>query len=210
MLTVVTHTQFQRPELLERCKTSVAAALPPHCYHAVIECNGDWAQARYDAMQLDEFVAFVDDDDTIHPDALRLCLDAIQNFNCGLAVTDQAMVDLEGNVIRNLVGPKSYRGITLHPRTAHHLCVIRTAVIDRGPLELHQQFGLGIDWFLKGCAALGHGAVHVPMIGYQWTQHPESMTSSSHLAFNASMASMGQALAARYPRQDSVLPKFSV
>lgn len=210
MLTVVTLTRNERPELLARCKESVRAAMPPGGTHCVIECLDDFANARFAASQLDEFVAFVDDDDTIHPESLRLCLSALRSTGVGLAVTNEIMVDIQGKMIQHFRGEKRYGAISVHPRTVHHLCMFRSGAVDRKALDLDSQFGIGIDWFIKASAALQYGAVHVPIDGYSWTQHEHTMTHMDNPIYNANIRQMGRAIRNTWPREDKPLPIFSV
>lgn len=209
-LTVVTHTRFDRLELLEKCKASVAAALPPGANHVVIPCYDNWAQARLDAMQLDQFVAFVDDDDTVHPLALKYCLDAIQQHNAGVACTNEATVRLDGSIIHEHKRVKMYGGIPVSPRTIHHLCLIRTERVDPRALDLHDKYGMGADWFIKASAALRGGAIHVPMIGYYWTQHDDTMTTRRGTAFNEHIGAMANDIQALWPFQGGRIPTYTI
>jgi hypothetical protein len=210
MLTVVTLTRNERPNLLARCKESVKAAMPAGGKHCVIECLSDFANTRFMASQIDEFVAFVDDDDTIHPDSLKLCLLALKSTGFGLAVTNEIMVNLEGKLIQHLRGEKSYGGISKHPRTIHHLCVFRSNAVDHKALELNTQFGIGIDWFIKASAALKYGAVHVQIDGYSWTQHEHTMTRKDNPIYNDRFIEMGEAIRNTWPRVDTPLEIFAL
>lgn len=172
MITIVTHTQFRRPELLERCKQSVASALIPGARHIIIECNGDFAQARYDATQLSEFVAFVDDDDTISTDAIQKTYDAIIATGAGAATTNEAMVDVKGNIIGVSEQRKLYNGVSMHPRVVHHLTMLRSRSVDERALHIANKLKVGICWLIKASAVMSpDGAVHVPIIGANWTLH---------------------------------------
>lgn len=208
MLTVVTHTRFNRPDLLTRCQASVEAALPQGAVHEIIECQSDWAQARYDGTQLSEFVAFVDDDDTIDSRSLKLCLEAIQKTGAGLAFTDELSVDLSGKELQEHRGQRWYGAIGIHPRTVHHLCVLRRSSVDVKALALHEKFGMGADWFLKASAALTGGAIHVPIDGYFWTQHDGTMTKADNAVFNTRVREMGRAIRSTWPRADGRIPQM--
>lgn len=173
MLTVVTHTQFNRPEFLERCKESVAKALPANAEHKIILLDGNFEHGRYDAFKLDEFVALVDDDDTIHPDSISMCLDALTSTDSDMAFTNEVVVDEKGNKIS--AGDRSIRtfyGLSSGPRHAHHLVMIRTSAISPKALELGIKYGAGIEWFITVSAAFSRNkAIHVPLDGYNWTIH---------------------------------------
>lgn len=195
-LKVITHTRFARPDLLKRCEQSVKEALPPGAEHLIIECWRDWAEARLLAATSHELVAFVDDDDEIHKDSLRLCLEALQS-GLGAACTDEVSVDSTG-AERKSTYLKTYEGVAKHPRAVHHLCVFRGHLVDPYALELHHKFGVGVDWFIKASVVLQHGCVHIPIDGYRWHQHSGQMT-REHQALNARFIhEMSQAIRERW------------
>jgi len=189
MLTVITHTKNERPELLERCRKSVAEALPPGSQHLIIECpdRPTWVRRRMsDAMEHD-LVAFVDDDDYISKDSLKLCLAAIEKTGLAAACTDDVDVNLDGKILRHGRGKKTYMDATVHPRVIHHLCVLRGKLIDPRVVEFNDRFGVGIDWLIRQSVIQQHGCVHVPIDGYFWTQHPGQHTIHSRNLYMQSM-----------------------
>lgn len=189
MLTVITHTRNERPELLERCRKSVAEALPPGAQHLVIECpdRATWVRRRMsDAMEHD-LVAFVDDDDYISKDSLTLCLEALEKTGLAAACTDDVDIDIDGKILRHSHGKKTYMDATVHPRVIHHLCVLRGKLIDPRVVEFNDRFGVGIDWLIRQSVIQQHGCVHVPIDGYFWTQHPGQMTIHSRNLYMNSM-----------------------
>lgn len=192
MLTVVTHTRNDRSLLLSRAAASVEAGLVSGIKHRIIECTDEWGAARLAATQLDEYVAFVDDDDTVEPNALALCLHVAQQTGAGIIVTDETQVDLEGKVLRQVQGKKTYSGMCVHPRVAHHLCLIRADAVDPRALDLHRKYGnVGVDWAIKTSAAIRGGGVYVPIFGYNWTQHPDTMNQREKLRFAKVMYQFG-------------------
>lgn len=192
MLSVITHTKLERPELLERCKASVAAALPEGAQHLVIHCpdRETWVNRRLLDAKAHDLIAFVDDDDYIHPDALKRCLAAMQQTGLGAACTDEVTVHLDGKVIANVLGKKGYYESTIHPRVIHHLCVMKGSLIDERVVEFHNRFGVGIDWFIRESVVLRHGCVHVPIGGYFWTHHPGQHTVHTRVKYSTSMREM--------------------
>ena len=202
MLTVVTHTRNDRPELLKRSAASVEAALVPGVKHRIIECLDDWGKARLDAMALDEYVCFVDDDDTVEPDALRICLDVAKQQPVGVIVTTERKVDISGKELSVVHGVKEYAGIRVHPTIIHHLCLIKTAAVDSYALDLHRKYGVGADWAIKASAALTHDAIHVPIVGYNWTQHEDTMNVREKKHFQSVMYQLGLDIRNRWKRQD--------
>jgi glycosyltransferase involved in cell wall biosynthesis len=194
MLTVITHTKFERPELLERCKASVAAALPEGAQHLVIECpdRTTWNRRRVSDAIDHDIVAFVDDDDYVHPDAFKLCLRAMEESGLGAACTDEVIVYLDNTRQYKSTGQKTYLDSTVHPRVVHHVCTMRGNLIDSRSVEFNDRFGVGIDWFIRESVILQYGCIYVPMYGYYWTQHPGQHTIHSRQLYQNSMRSMQQ------------------
>lgn len=212
MITIVTHTQFKRPELLERCKKSVAAALIPGSQHIIIECNSNFAQARFDATQLNEFVAFVDDDDTISVDSIRKTYDAIVATGAGAATTNEATVDVDGRIIGVNTSRKFYGGATMHPRVIHHLTMLRATSVDAKALDLANKFKVGICWLIKSSAVMSkEGAVHVPIIGANWTMHREN--TAQHVGesalYSASLRDIGRAIRSTWGEKQGMIPLYT-
>jgi hypothetical protein len=208
MLTVVTHTRFTRPDLLERCTASVAAALPDGAQHLIIPCHTNFAKARFEATRLSRYVAFVDDDDYINPTALKLCLTAIKETGAGVAFTDEVSVDLDGTrqFVRN--GGRSYQDVSKHPRTIHHLTVIDCNYVSPKALELNSVFDAGVCWFIKASAALTGNAIHVPIEGYYWTQHAGMLSHEEGPKYNRHIKQMGAALEKAFPHIGGRIPTW--
>lgn len=221
-LTVVTHTRLHNPypELLERCKQSVAAALPPNSQHLVlvnnpIELHGDgadfsefFAHLRWSALQYSKYIAFVDDDDYIHRDSLRLCMDAISQTGAAAAVTNEVVVDVSGKHLSANRYPRYYCGVGMHPRTIHHLTVFNREFVQPAALELALQFGVGIDWTMKASVCLTGGAVHVPIDGYYWTQHKHrsTATSTAQDSYADKILPLGNAIKNAFPARFGQIP----
>lgn len=146
-LIVVTQTRFTRPEWLEQCKESVAAALPPGAVHLILNSPSEhWSTLRHEATQASEFVAFVDDDDIIDPLSLKLLLKALQTSNAGMACTNESTADIDLKNIKPMPDvPKIYERIRTQPRELHHLRMYRASAIDKTSLDLNNEIGCGID-----------------------------------------------------------------
>lgn len=180
MLTVSTITDGLQPQWLLECEASVAAALPAGASHVVhlMGAGGDFQLERWAATTApgSGYVAWVDHDDLIHPDALHACVTALEQTGAGIAFTDENIIDAAGQVIGH-VGPRSHRvtrrDIAMHPRSLHHLAVIRLECLSEDVLEIALEVGIGIDWLMRAFVALRYGAVRVPMVGYLWRNHPQ-------------------------------------
>lgn len=172
-LTVVTHTNPSSGRDISKCVESVKAALPPHSRHLIIDTEPSvFREARYEAMQHDEVVVMVDDDDHISPDSLKLCLQALNDTGAGLAFTYEVMVRRDGTQICNQ-RRVSYSMMTNHPQVVHQLCAIRTSCVTSRSIETARRYhGLGIEWIMKTEAGIFHDAVQIPIKGYFWVQHP--------------------------------------
>jgi hypothetical protein len=213
MLTVVTFTKNDRPEMLDRCQAAVALALPAGATHKVIECLDPtkFQQLRYDAVQSDDFVAFVDDDDFVDATSLSMCLKALQNSNAGVAFTAHRMVDPTGVEIQRFDFPSMkvpYMSITQHPRVAHHLVMYRKSAVTQKSLDLANQFGMGIEWFMTAEAALTAGAVYVPVVGYSWTYHGKQLTTGANETYGAKIPEMSKAIQKAFPGNLDLVPVF--
>lgn len=201
-LTVVTHTDPRRARDLGPCLASVQAALTPACRHVVIplaaETEDAFFAARYAALQLGEVVAFVDDDDTISPDALRLCLEALADNTLGVAFTDCMIVCTDG-VARRAPPCRDYQAICRSPSALHHLAAIRTAYVSDRCLRLARQYQCGIEWLMKAEAALSQGAVRIPHIGYYYVNHPQQQQRTGNPAirqrYSEAIKPLGEVLA---------------
>ncbi len=207
MITVVTHTNNKRPHLLERAVASIEASLVPGVTHKIVECYQDWPRARFESLQLDNYIVFVDDDDTIHPKAFELCSQCLRDYpDVGLLVTNEVEVDLDGIPLKHVSGKRTYSGISHHPRVAHQMCIINSQYVASEVLDLHNLFDVGIDWSIKASAALRGGAVHVPYYAYRWTQHPNTMFSTEKAKFAKAIPILGHEFRSRWglPRENAI------
>lgn len=167
MLTIVTHTNNKRPELLQRCCNSVQRAATTGVNHVVINCEANFQQARYDSCSLGKYIAFVDDDDTIEHCSLKVLLQAIENTNSGIINTDEILVSEDGIQSKN-THERSFRSMFSTPTAVHHLTAIRSECVDPAALTLALQYGSGVEWFMKISAACSGGGVYVPVHCYNW------------------------------------------
>lgn len=184
-LTVVTLTRGDRPQWEAECEASVQRWIPEGGRHAVVFCEpSDFQRMRWNATVTagTEFVAWVDDDDRVCNDALRLCVQALQETGAGVAFTHEARIDEHGEVTGTFGRPCLLRDVALHPRVLHHLAVIRRECLAPEVLEHAERIGIGIDWLMRAWCALKHGAVQVPVVGYEWRNHPGATSQSAQWA----------------------------
>jgi len=178
MLTAITFTAGNRIPWLRQCSASIAKQRFEGLQHVVVDCHlkSDWLGLRLKVLDLDNFVAFVDDEDIVMNDSLALCLRALEQTGCGVAFTRQRLMSADGE-IGHVYGmpPPTLADIVRMPQGIHHLAVMRRDAIDMGQLRevaQHLPHGAGIDWAIRANAAALGGAVHVPIDGYGWRRHP--------------------------------------
>lgn len=210
-LAVVTLTRNARPEWFELCKASVLQALPLEAEHIVVQCPSyeDVEVARWEALKLAEYIAFVDDDDLVINDSINKLLKAIEQTGCGVAFTDEQRVDANGkphDANRPVRSRVTYMDIATGVLGCHHLAVVRTSAVPPEAWIEAQKIGAGIDWLINATAALTHGAVRVPIYGYQWRHHGGSfhMTTEWKTSFNAGMPTLRKFLRSYEPSLDAV------
>lgn len=180
-LAVITHTSGlnkNRP-WYDMAMQSVAKFMPSCAEHKIIPCHSheELAQARWACLDLAEYICFVDDDDRVINNSIALCLEALEsNPNLGVAFTDEVYTDSAGNEIQSPHEKNrrpQYEQIKHIAQVIHHLVMIRTNAVDMNSKRLSEAVGIGGEWMLKGATALKSGAIHVPIGGYEWRQHPK-------------------------------------
>lgn len=178
MLSVVTFTSGTRADWLQECTESIRREAFDEMTHAIVECRqpAQWAPMRLEMATAARYVAFVDDDDLVMGDSLRLCCLALEATGAGVAFTRQRM--FHGSEPGQVYGtpPKRHGHIAESVQAVHHLAVMRRDALDKEALSkladaLPQ--GAGFDWALKANAAANGGAVHVPVVGYGWRVHSQ-------------------------------------
>lgn len=172
-LAVITLTRGDRPAWLAECCSSVR--LPRRCdTHQILQCGGEaFQETRWETTKsAGGYVAWVDDDDRVVGDALALCVRALDATGAGIAFTREVRIDVDGKPLPAAVGrPVSRMDVAMHPRALHHLAVVRADCLDPIVLQHALRIGIGIDWLMRAYAGLVHGAIHVPVVGYEWRQH---------------------------------------
>ena len=210
-LTVITQTRFTNLDWLEHCKRSVAAALPIGAIHKIVPSHEDWAKKRLESVLSDEYVALVDDDDLIDPRSLSLCVKALEESGAGIAFTNEITVDQYLQRATKVPdGPKTYDRVRSNPRELHHIRVFRSSAVDPRALDLHNEFGMGIDWFMVCSAALQHEAIYVPIHGYTWRIHSGSETAARNKQWSASVAQMKTRINQTWTNRSGLIPRYSL
>lgn len=196
-LAVITHTSGKNTNkhLYDTAMNSVAKSLPFGAEHKVIVCNSrvELASARWACLDLAEYICFVDDDDRVINNSIALCLEALEsNPHLGVAFTNEKYINLDGEEIKSPHDKDRspvYEQVKFSAQVIHHLVMIRTRVADIQGKRLSDAVGIGGEWMLKGGTALKSGAIHVPIEGYEWRQHPTQHSKDDvwRLKYNDSM-----------------------
>lgn len=177
-LAVVTHTCRSYKRDISRCVKSVEAALPPTAKHYVIETPNDstmFIKARFKSLELADIVIFVDDDDYISVDSLKLLMSAMSKHDVGLAYTQETVVDIFGKETLRLQVNVKCEDVIRNPCIIHHMSAYRTSCVDSRTIDAAMKYGHGIEWGMKVCAIQNLGAIHIPHNGYYWCQHTNQL-----------------------------------
>jgi GT2 family glycosyltransferase/glycosyltransferase involved in cell wall biosynthesis len=179
--------------------------------------NGHIAHATNSALDVatGEFVALLDHDDLLPPDALLHVAEAIARHpTAGFFYTDEDKIDDTGRRFDpQLKGGWSPEMAITHNYT-HHLSVIRRDLIEKtGRLRPDFSGAQDIDLFLR-CWELikPEDVIHVPFIGYHWRAHAESTATRGDqkgYLFEAARKGIAEAVARRLLRAEPVLPEFA-
>lgn len=174
-LTVVTHVNKDFNRDPSRCIESVKSALPKNSQHVIVDVTGQdnmgYMMSRYESMQLDNIVVFVDDDDYITPDSLNQCLAALDHNNVGIAFTYQIRIDKNG--VEEISTKPTLGKVCDSPMSMHHMTAFRTKYVTDRSKRLFVENEFGVEWIMKADAISNAGAIFVPMVGYYWVQHDD-------------------------------------
>lgn len=175
MTIVVTLMPCGRPvnPWFDQCLASVRG----RATHVVLLDQLGYMDARLWSYSQGETVANLDHDDVLPPGGLEACEAALQATGAGVAFTWQRSIDGHGVVQRERTERVRPVDVMSTPDSIHHLSVLRTDLIPTTLLSEVRAAGLlHVDWVVRAYLALVHGAVQVPMIGYEWRQHRGQMT----------------------------------
>lgn len=184
-LAIVTFHDFNDPTRVEpliKCIQSVQADLPADGVQYIIPVHGFpfYAQQRVQAFRLGDYVGFVDDDDIVVNNGISLSYAAIKSGNYGVAFTDERVVDQAGNTLYIREGTRTYQNVQRNITAIHHFVLLNTQSLINSTFDFTKLYGRiqGVDWSFIKIALNQNGAIHVPEIGYNWTQTPNSVGKS--------------------------------
>jgi GT2 family glycosyltransferase/glycosyltransferase involved in cell wall biosynthesis len=179
--------------------------------------NGHISRATNSALEraTGEFVAFLDHDDLLSPDALFRIAEALQREpRAGMLYTDEDKIDDTGRHFDpQFKGAWSPEMAITHNYT-HHLTVMRKDLVAAaGGLRPDFNGAQDIDLILRVVEKLeGRPVVHVPHVCYHWRAHAESTASKGDqkgYLFDAARRAIVEALQRRGHRATTFLPPFA-
>ena len=157
------------------------------------DTNGHISRASNSALALScgEFIALLDHDDKLAPDALYWVAETIiNNPNAALIYSDEDKIDASGNRFYPYFKCDWNYELFLSHNMISHLGVYRKSVVDqvggfRAGLEGSQDHDLALR-----CIELLDSSqiIHIPRILYHWRSHEKSTASSSHAKSYAQIA----------------------
>ncbi|MBK8476761.1 MAG: glycosyltransferase [Opitutaceae bacterium] len=194
-----------------------AARTDPRIKPVFRPTNGHIALATNSALATatGEFVALVDHDDLLPPDALLHIAQAVlAHPTVGYLYTDEDKVDDSGHHYDpQFKGDWSPEMAITHNYT-HHLSVLRRSVVTAvGGLRPEFNGAQDLDLFLRCFERLDPAAiVHVPFVCYHWRAHAESTAARGDqkgYLFDAARLAIAEACTRRGLRATPVLPPLA-
>jgi hypothetical protein len=173
-LAVVTLTRGGDAPHLAEATASVQAALPEYGTHFVYRTHHFQRDRWESTVGLDaEYVAWVDDDDRVLPGAIDSAVRALDATGAAIAFTLERKINAAGEPLPWAPPPHQHtkRDVAMHPRSLHHLTVLRASCVDDEVYQHAARIGVGMDWLIRAWCTLKYGAVVVPQVGYEWRQH---------------------------------------
>ncbi len=141
--------------------------------------NGGIVAASNDALALanGDFVALLDHDDELTPDALTFVARAALEHNAEIIYSDEAKLELDGTVCEPHNKPSFSRELLQSQNYVSHLSVIgRSLIIEAGGFSEGVDGSQDHDLLLR-CANLAERIHHIPRVLYFWRKVPESTAS---------------------------------
>lgn len=179
--------------------------------------NGQIARATNTALAEagGEFVALLDHDDLLAPEALLRVVEAIRTHSDAQFIyTNRDKVDDDGHHFDAEQRGAWNPAMALTHNYLHHLTVIRRSLVERAGNFRPDYFGSqDLDLYLR-CHELieTDQIVHVPVIGYHWRVHPGSTASrgdQKNYMFSSARRGITDALQRRGLRAQAFLPEFA-
>lgn len=162
------------------------------------------ASATNAALKLAQgrWVAFVDHDDVLHPNALADCVAGLQASGAQIIYTDHDLLDDTGTRRSPYFKPDWNLDLFLSQMYLGHLVLMERSLVAKvGGLRSEMDGAQDYDLVLR-CVAEGAAIAHVPKVLYQWRQHQGSTSSnaaSKPYAHHAGRRAVQEFVDRRYP-----------
>jgi GT2 family glycosyltransferase len=166
--------------------------------------RGGIARATNAALALADgrWVAFLDHDDVLHPDALAATTARLTADRSQLVYTDHDAINEQGERCAPYFKPDWSPDLFLSQMYLGHLVVIERELVARvGGLRPETDGAQDYDLFLR-CVAEGAKVSHVPQVLYHWRQHSGSTSmnaASKPYAHHAGRRALQDYVDVRYP-----------
>lgn len=185
-LALITHVRdlflAEKGKYFKQMMSSVSPQLGQHgdflVTHHVLECrdSSSHSRIRYDSRSLGDYIAFIDDDDVLLPDAIKTCVEVLSlQPDIGVVFTKQQLINQDGFVLNslNIDRPLVYKDVISSIQTIHHFAVMRSSAIPTSHIDKLCSSGsnIGLEWLMKAGCALSKGAVYIPEAFYSWRHH---------------------------------------
>lgn len=127
-----------------------------------------------------EYIAFMDHDDLLHPDALALFTRTINSGeDADVFYTDEERIDKNGHVVAHMRKCKASMDLLLSCNMPLHFCIIKTSSLRQlGPLNPEYDGAQDHDLMIRALEA-GMKFCHMPYILYAWRIHGTSSSSDT-------------------------------
>ena len=178
--------------------------------------NGHISAATNSALELTtgDFVAFLDHDDLLPPDALLHVAEAIAaRPDAEMIYTDEDKIDEAGHRYDPHFKGRWNPEMALTHNDVHHLTVIRRSLVEKaGRLREGYEGAQDLDLILR-CVELMRDdrILHVPFVCYHWRAHESSTAQKGDqktYLFDAARRGITEALLRRQLRASAFLPRL--
>jgi glycosyltransferase involved in cell wall biosynthesis len=142
--------------------------------------NKGISQATNNAIGISsgEFVAFMDHDDILLPNALMQCVERLLARSADIVYTDQATVNQKGRIVHEFRKPAWSPEYLRHVMYVGHLLVMRRTTIEATGLFDSRFDGVQDFEYLLRASEKTQKIEHIPVILYHWRAIPGSLAFS--------------------------------
>jgi glycosyltransferase involved in cell wall biosynthesis len=160
---------------------SLFAQQEPRIRIQLRESNGGISVANNDALRMakGQYVAFLDHDDELTPQALDLCIEQLLLEGSDVVYSDQDTVDELNNVLHTFHKPKWSPEYFRHVMYVGHLLVVRRSLAVKVGGFLTRYDGVQDFEFMLRLSEITQKISHVPKVLYHWRAIDGSLASAT-------------------------------